>query len=152
MVKHRNPVMSFSELTVPLPASRLLWLAPSAQAWKSQYLALSPQPIQHTLSLKTMLADDATVRQLPSSIDQSVALFAYAHGLAAQIWDHAKQDTLSSDANDAVSQLWLQSRHQKLYVFGTQHPLRYLFCLWIFTSQISNSMQISANPESPSIQ
>ncbi|PKS08465.1 hypothetical protein jhhlp_004848 [Lomentospora prolificans] len=39
-----NPLISFAEMKTPMPASRRLWLARSAEEWKTVYLTLSQGP------------------------------------------------------------------------------------------------------------
>ncbi|PVH98847.1 C2H2 type zinc finger domain-containing protein [Periconia macrospinosa] len=111
-VKSRNPLTSYAELTLPLPASRALWLAPSAEAWRTRLL--NTETKDASTSLRTLLQDDSAVKCLPPSIDIPIARSAYLHGLAAQIWEHSKQSALFENGTDASSQLWLQSRQQKL--------------------------------------
>lgn len=113
LVKHRNPLLSFSELSLPLPSPRSLWLAPSAAAWRARWLSSGHK--FNGMSLKGLLQDDAAIRCLTSDVDEQVAHSAYLYGLAAQVWDHAQQSAILEASNDASSQLWLQSRQQKLY-------------------------------------
>lgn len=111
-VKNRNPLTSYAELTLPLPATRDLWLAPTAEIWRTQWL--STDCPDKSISVRTLLKDDASLRCLPPSVDFHIARSVYLHGLAAQIWEHQKQATLFEDGTDASSQLWLQSRQQKM--------------------------------------
>jgi hypothetical protein len=114
LVKHRNPLLSFSELSLPLPSPRSLWLAPSAIAWKARWLSLEHNST--VLSLKGLLQDDSVIRCLTSDVDEQVAHSVYLYGIAAQVWEHTQQSAVLEASNDASSQLWLQSRQQKLYI------------------------------------
>lgn len=111
-VKNRNPLTSYAELTLPLPASRALWLAPSAEIWRARYLNTNSN--DSSTSLKTLLQDDSAIKCLSPYLDISVAKSMYLHGLAAQIWEHSKQSVLFENGADASAQLWLQFRQQKL--------------------------------------
>ena len=114
LVKHRNPLLSFSEVSVPLPSPRSLWLAPSAAAWRTRWLSSDHR--LNIISLKSLLQDDSAIHCLTPDVDEQVARSAYLYGLAAQTWEHTQQSAILEASNDASSQLWLQSRQQKLYV------------------------------------
>lgn len=112
MTKHRPPLISYAELTLALPASKTLWLAPSAEIWRARYLEtnITTSPP----SLRTLLKDEAAILYLPSDIDAQIARSTYLHGIAAQIWEHAQQSVLLHESSDPSSQLWARSRQQKL--------------------------------------
>lgn len=112
LVKGRNPLLSYAELTLPLPAARSLWLAPSAEVWRARWLSMESRG--PSISLRALLQDDIAVKCLPKSVDVLIARSAYLHGLAAQAWEHSKQSALFEDCIDASSQLWLRSRQQRL--------------------------------------
>jgi hypothetical protein len=113
MVKHRNPSHSYSEMSFPLPCSRWLWLAPSAEVWRSRMLSMVRT--KGTPSLRDMLKDEDPVPYLPPSIDSHVARSVYLHGVAAQIWEHSKQSALVHEDSDPSLQLWLRTRHRIMY-------------------------------------
>lgn len=112
MVKHRPPLITYAELTLALPASKALWLAPTAQIWRSRYLEMQITPSPP--SLRSLLKDELSITCLPLDIDAQVALSTYLHGLAAQIWELAQQSVLLHEGSDPSSQLWARSRQQKL--------------------------------------
>ncbi|KAF3039906.1 hypothetical protein E8E12_005699 [Didymella heteroderae] len=113
MTKHRPPLITYAELTLALPASRTLWLAPSAEIWRSRYLDMHISPIPP--SLRSLLKDESAITCLPMDVDVQIARSTYLHGIAAQIWEHAQQSVLLHDSSDPSSQLWARSRQQKLY-------------------------------------
>ncbi|KNG51781.1 fad binding domain containing protein [Stemphylium lycopersici] len=92
---------------------RSLWLAPTAEAWRKELIRTGYDDA--TRSLRDILQDESTIMCIPASIDMSVALSGYLHGLAAQIWDHSQQARLLSSSTDPSSQLWTQTRQEKLY-------------------------------------
>ncbi|KAK5718427.1 hypothetical protein LTR15_008154 [Elasticomyces elasticus] len=117
MTKHRNPLLSYAELSVPLPASRDQWLASSAEAWRTAYLAGSGGSRQHHMSLRSLLADGSAIHCLPPTIDYKAAMNAHLYGIAAQVWEYHQQALIygsTGASSDASASLWLQSRHQKL--------------------------------------
>ena len=117
MTKHRNPLLSYAELSLPLPASRELWLASSAEVWRTAYLTKPGHSHQHRLALRALLAESELIRCLPDSVDAQLATAAYLHGNGAQVWEYNQQALLQGSnggAIDASASLWIQSRHQKL--------------------------------------
>lgn len=66
------------------------------------------------MSLRDILQDESAIMCIPASIDMSVALLGFLHGLAARIWEHAQQARLLSASTDPSSQLWAQTRQEKL--------------------------------------
>lgn len=120
MAKVRNPLTSYAEMSLPLPACRDLWLAPSAEIWQLTYTSDSSTEKRHaSLSLRDLLADSDLLRCLPERLDSRLARTAHLYGLAAQSWEYHQQSIVcNSDFasnSDPSARLWMQSRHQKLY-------------------------------------
>ncbi|KAB2101748.1 hypothetical protein AG0111_0g9579 [Alternaria gaisen] len=113
MAKHRPPLITYAELTLILPASKTLWLAPSAEIWRIRYLEMDI--VASRPSLQTLLKDEAAILCLPADIDAQVARSSYLHGVAAQIWEYGQQSALMHESSDPSSQLWARSRQEKLY-------------------------------------
>ena len=117
LTKHRNPLLSYAELSLPLPASRALWLAPSADEWRTIYLGLQSPSHRQAPSLRSTLADSGIMRCMIPEVDVQVATSTYLSGIAAQVWEHGKLVSLHAnggDDSDATARLWNQSRHEKL--------------------------------------
>jgi hypothetical protein len=112
MVKHRPPLITYAELTLAIPASKTLWLAPTAELWKSRHLEINITASPP--SLRELLRDEAIVLYLRSDTDAQVARSTYLHGIAAQIWEYSQQSVLLHETSDPSSQLWARSRQQKL--------------------------------------
>ncbi|ORY01675.1 hypothetical protein BCR34DRAFT_627710 [Clohesyomyces aquaticus] len=105
MVKHRQPLISYAELTLPLPAPRSLWLAPSAGKRRTRYLSDDNLHTAKLPSLRILLQDESVI----------LSRSAYLHGLAAQIWEYNQQSVLLDHLSVPSSQLWSRSRQQRLY-------------------------------------
>lgn len=117
VAKVRNPLISYAELSLPLPASRNLWLAPNPSAWKTACLARQRQE-NGAMSLRDLLASRDLLQCLPSMVDQQLSKTAYLHGCAAQAWEYQQQAIILGSPcadMDPSAQLWMQSRHEKLY-------------------------------------
>lgn len=115
--KHRQPVVSFAELLLPLPASLDLWLARDATAWQAIYVhsqaeASSVDPSVHRLS-----AEEDLALSLFKGYDKTVLVGMKLCAIAAQVWDYQQMRSLSSllrGSADPSSELWTQARLQKL--------------------------------------
>jgi hypothetical protein len=112
IVNQRQPLISYAELTLPLPASRSCWLASSAEVWRARML--STCTAESRPSLRSLLQDEGASINLNLGIDAMISRSAYLHGLAAQIWEHSQQSVLLLDLSDPSSQLWSRSRQQRL--------------------------------------
>ncbi|KAL2690420.1 putative transcription factor with C2H2 and Zn(2)-Cys(6) DNA binding domain [Phyllosticta citricarpa] len=117
---NRNPITSYSELSVPLPAARDIWLAQSPSAWRAAHAAAAsvrgPGPIHN--SLKDLLTKPDRISLLPGDADQTLSLSIFVAGIAALVWDHRKQVSITEDGtgeDDPKTHLWIQSRRQDLY-------------------------------------
>jgi hypothetical protein len=113
IVNQRQPLLSYAEFTAPLPASKSLWLASTAEVWRSRMLSAVHRDSRP--SLRSILQDDGASLDLHPGVDAQIARSAYLHGLAAQIWEYSQQSMLLQDLSDPSSQLWSRSRQQKLY-------------------------------------
>ncbi|CAN9190210.1 unnamed protein product [Alternaria alternata] len=121
MAKYRPPLITYAELTLILPASKTLWLSPSAEIWRIRYLEMDI--VASRPSLQTLLKDEAAILCLPADIDAQVARSSYLHGIAAQIWEYAQQSALMHESSDPSSQLWARSRQEKLYHYLQREDL-----------------------------
>nr|OQO21250.1 hypothetical protein B0A51_12374 [Rachicladosporium sp. CCFEE 5018] len=120
IARHRQCLISYAELTVPLPASRDLWLAPSAESWRALYLenmSRASDTRASSVSLRSLLSTNDMVQFLPRNIDRTLAATTFLYGIAAQIWEYNQQATvLKEQANggDPSNTLWLQARQHSL--------------------------------------
>jgi hypothetical protein len=71
--------LSFSELAVPLPESRELWLAQSADQWKDVFLRLQPDCFSRAPSALECVADPSKTRLLPEIYDSEFAQLAQVY-------------------------------------------------------------------------
>ena len=117
MAKHRQPLVSYAELSVPLPATRKLWLAPSSEEWQKLYVEDQTLIQIDAHSVRSLLASHRPMLCLPDGIDHGLASTMHLYGVSAQTWEYNQQAALigpNSD-DDPSLRLWLQSRHQSLY-------------------------------------
>jgi hypothetical protein len=80
----KPPLISFTELKFSLPASRELWLAKSATAWRDRHLSNQSSPSIATLTDAMHTPDLLT--QFSTQIDPHLSTITILHGFWGQIW------------------------------------------------------------------
>lgn len=110
-----NPLISYAELRLPLPAPRELWLASSAEEWKASRHRFSACTIK-SISLVDVLNDVGLLADYQASFDRSLAtelLISAAWGL---VWEYRQMhSTVSGQATQwNHSSLVLPSRLAEL--------------------------------------
>lgn len=114
----KNPLISYSELAFSLPASRDLWRAPNAEAWRHIYLSKQPlhQPIPRVSEVMHNLN---ILDELQEHIDVELCYSVLLHGFWGQV--NAYRETIrfyanaNAHGNGGAHRLWLKSQHQELY-------------------------------------
>lgn len=127
VTKYRQPIVSYAELSLPLPACRELWLAASSTAWRDIYnsMAHNGQLGSRALSVRHLLADCDLLKSIPPGKDGPFATSTALYGIAAEIWHWEQQKALilvNDREGDADDELWLRAKHQKL--LGTLEKFR----------------------------
>lgn len=114
---NRPAITSYTELTLPFPAARELWLAPTAIAWRDIWTSQYRMMGVSELNLRDLLSDTSLINHIPSELDTEVARTALLHGVAVQTWEFRQQMVLSQGCQSgpkATTRLWLQSRQEDL--------------------------------------
>lgn len=114
----KNHLISYNELAFSLPASRDLWRAPNAEAWRHVYLSKKPlhQPIPRVSEVMHNLN---VLDELQERIDVELCYSALLHGFWGQV--NAYRETIRfyanahAHGNGGSHRLWLKSQHQELY-------------------------------------
>ncbi|KAM6526720.1 hypothetical protein FSOLCH5_002809 [Fusarium solani] len=114
-----NPVMSYAELTLPLPAAKELWYAKTAKEWKGLYLEREAGQTKRAPSVGDLLYD---VNLLPTNrhrVDVQFSTAIYLHAFWALILEFrclssaCRTRTYTTSAIGGYGSL-LGSRHQQL--------------------------------------
>ncbi|KAL2276296.1 hypothetical protein FJTKL_00987 [Diaporthe vaccinii] len=111
----RNPLISFSELAFTLPASRDLWCAPTAEAWRQVHHSKTtmPRPLPR---VSEVLHCVDVLDELEEFIDIDLCYSAVLHGYWGQVWAYRESVRFFSTASKGgTNRLWLKSQHQELY-------------------------------------
>lgn len=124
----RNPLMTFTELGFSLPASRDLWRAPSAEAWREIYLRKTPlragtaiPRVCEMMSCITML--ETYEEFVDIELCYGAVLYGYwgqicAHKASVKFYGQRTSGGIGSARNNSSSlthRLWLTSQNQELY-------------------------------------
>ncbi|KAJ6059305.1 uncharacterized protein N7446_008888 [Penicillium canescens] len=118
MAMNRPALTSYTELTLPFPAARDLWLAPTAAAWRDLWNTKYRVVEVSDFSLRDLLSDPSLMTHIPIEMDFDIARTALLQGMASQVWETRQQLILSQGTQSstrAMARLWLQSRQDDLY-------------------------------------
>ncbi|KAF2025610.1 MFS general substrate transporter [Setomelanomma holmii] len=104
----KPPLISYSEMQLPLPSSNMLWQAKTAQAWKMAYLSTVQENTKRPSALETFLDLEHLARHDSAST-------VYLHMIWGLIWEYRQMSTLSIKSSiKAINNLILSSRYQEL--------------------------------------
>lgn len=117
VVLQKGPLLSFSELTFSAPMSRQLFLAGSAEEWKTKYLDLLPLSDHQYPRLIDTLHNLSILDRYGSNIDVNLCYTALLHGYWSQIWAFRESCKFHDigDNRDSVHRLWLTTQQRELY-------------------------------------
>ncbi|ROW16503.1 hypothetical protein VPNG_02892 [Cytospora leucostoma] len=128
----KNPLISFSELSFSLPASRDLWRAKTPEAWRQAHNSKTAMPRSLPLMSETIHCVDM-LDELEEFIDIELCYSAILHGYWGQIWGHREAVRFYAPSkNGGAHRLWLKTQHQELYsdlcafstlIYTSTHPL-----------------------------
>ncbi|KAF5529282.1 C2H2 type zinc finger domain-containing protein, partial [Fusarium phyllophilum] len=110
------PLVRSTEMSVPLPAARSLWNAPSAEAWRSAYLALDNQNLGSLPELRSCCSNFAALLHLSDAYDAPSTGLAILSGLWVNVWQYKERvnaRNTSTEALHANSALIIESLQQE---------------------------------------
>ncbi|KAJ5126402.1 hypothetical protein N7448_005704 [Penicillium atrosanguineum] len=106
-----NPLISYADLELPLPAARSLWEAKTATEWKELY---SATPTERVPSLADLLRDMSQLSVFQDRIDSQLAALVLLHGLSALINEYHRLKFISTSNSKHWHALVTNSRQQEL--------------------------------------
>ncbi|KAH8591629.1 hypothetical protein B0O99DRAFT_267654 [Bisporella sp. PMI_857] len=95
--------LSSSELSLPLPESRELWLAQSAIQWKETYHRLQSNCVHRTLSVIDCVADPTKTRLLPELYDRGFAQLAQVYSISSLVREFKQLQSIFSIKEPSLS-------------------------------------------------
>lgn len=136
MTSLTNPHISFTEMSLPLPAARELWFAKTAQEWKHHHLKLHPGQPSSQLSLGDLIRDPSLMASEQHRLDVQYCVSIVLHALWTPIFDYHKLNTMTSDPAlvqshrahlvktlDTFQRLAVDSQPHVLSALSVQEPL-----------------------------
>ncbi|KAK4158487.1 zinc finger protein klf1 [Chaetomidium leptoderma] len=116
MTQLNNPAMSYAELTLPLPCSKELWFARTAQEFKTRYLeSAAAGDTKSPPSLSDLLRDINALPANPHRLDMQFSISIYLHGFWSLIWELRQLSSIhSTSSNKTTTTLLLDSRRTDL--------------------------------------
>ena len=100
LVNMKNPLLSPAQMRFQLPASRDLWLAPNAHAWRYVWQTkLSMRSTQH-IEFPTMaefFSNNGTLEPIGDTVDRQLCMLAACHGLGQEVWHFRQHARLLAD-------------------------------------------------------
>lgn len=136
----KNPLMSFSELAISLPASRDIWKAPSAKAWREAYLRKIPLPPETQIPrVPEIMHRLRAIDDIGEYVDMELCYTAVLHGFWGQISSYREAIKFFDHGigPDGLfgRRLWLKTQHQELYrdlsefsttIYSSRKPVAHL--------------------------
>ncbi|KAK0657331.1 hypothetical protein B0T16DRAFT_401475 [Cercophora newfieldiana] len=118
MTQFCNQSMSYAELTLPLPCSKELWFARTAEEFKIRYLEARVTEGKRAPSLVDLLRDVNLLSTNHYQLDVQFAISVYLHGFWSLIWDFRQSNSVFrlTDHSPGLGggNLILNSRRQEL--------------------------------------
>ncbi|GAB1310394.1 Transcription factor Pig1p [Madurella fahalii] len=120
MTQFNNPSMSYAELTLPLPCSKELWFARSAEEFKMRCLEAGSGDGKRLPSLGDLFRDINSLSTNHQRLDVQFSVSIYLHGFWSLIWEYRQLNTVHRPATQPPAfasnamGLLLDSRHQEL--------------------------------------
>jgi len=105
------PCISYAEILLPLPESRDVWLAPTAEKWKAAYLSKSSE---RRPSLLDILVDLERLHSHQAEIDQIDANFAFISGAWELVWEYNKFNALHKAQSRHWNALIMKSKYDEI--------------------------------------
>lgn len=104
----KPPLISYSEMQLPLPSPNILWQAKSASAWRLAYFSI-PHEASNRPSATEVFLDLEHLARYDS------AGTTYLHMIWGMVWEYRQMSTLASRSHSkANTNLILSSRYQEL--------------------------------------
>ncbi|KAI6838071.1 hypothetical protein KC332_g6773 [Hortaea werneckii] len=88
IVNMKNALISPAQMQIPLPASRDMWLAPNAHAWRNIYYGVKlPDANPESLTMLDFFGNNVVIQQLGNMVDHRLCMLAACHGIGHEVWN-----------------------------------------------------------------
>ena len=112
-----QPLISYAEFSVTMPAPRSLWDAKTSQEWKDLYLATYAQNTAQLPSLRTFMNDICSISNFQTWIDVEISTLCILSGLWSLSWQYREWKSVlqfPSSAQGRNSALISNSLYQEI--------------------------------------
>ncbi|KAJ5263903.1 hypothetical protein N7478_011508 [Penicillium angulare] len=106
-----NPLISYTDLELPLPAPRRLWEAKTAKEWRELYRTVTPERVP---SLADLLRDMAQLSIFQNRVDTQLSTLVLLHGISALVNEYHSLKFISTSNSKHWHALVTNSRQQEL--------------------------------------
>lgn len=93
MALQTTPLFSYGELSLDLPAAKELWMAPNAEAWRTQYLQLCTDPADF-LYPTTYYVHDISLLRARRGIDTNLSALVVVYSTWSLVWSHLQLNSM----------------------------------------------------------
>ncbi|KAF2856663.1 C6 transcription factor-like protein RegA [Plenodomus tracheiphilus IPT5] len=101
----KPPLMSYSEMQLPLPSANILWQAKTAASWKAAYLDTVPAGSKRPSAIESLDLD---------LVHHDHASTTYLYMMWGMVWEYRQMAGLTKAHHKANNSLILSSRYQEL--------------------------------------
>ncbi|KAH9868347.1 hypothetical protein J1614_007419 [Plenodomus biglobosus] len=102
----KPPLMSYSEMQLPLPSANILWQAKSAESWKAAYLGMAQASSKRPSAVECFLDLDL--------VHHDHANTTYLYMMWGTVWEYRQMAGVAKSSHKANNSLILSSRYQEL--------------------------------------
>ncbi|PVH83863.1 hypothetical protein DL98DRAFT_615247 [Cadophora sp. DSE1049] len=127
------PIVSYLELSVPLPMSKELWQARNSQEWKNKYLSGSKEMLSSLPSLCSCVDDFSLVLPLREVIDVDLTLLAILSCHWSSTWQRSQRSSArrhSTNTSHGHTALFNSSLYHDTHEIETLSTFNVLFHEW----------------------
>lgn len=137
-----NPLISYAEVQLPFPDSADLWSAATPEEWKALFLSQQqdhPSPDRGALTLAEYVDDPARLDIHRSTVDNTVANFAFLSCAWSLSWEYIQLNSLQRSGSRRWNALLMASRHDEI--------IKLLNNFRISTADLSLDPQLQPQPQ-----
>jgi hypothetical protein len=109
-----GPLFSYAECQFPLPDARDCWMAPSAEHWKTIYLAKVSAATERRPSLVDVVNDVVSLHNYTSIIDDRMASLGFLSAAWGLVWEYLQFNSMHKPSSRQWTPLLMTSRHDEL--------------------------------------
>jgi len=120
----RNPLLSPSQMQLPMPLSTALWQAPDAESWRAHYLSTGVPEVKSVPSVVTIPSDIQMLQKFGPRVDQKLCILLACHMTAYDVLQYRQQAIVfASTPNDTRRDRWLAHKSRQKEIYEDLHTM-----------------------------